>query len=1018
MKPARALLRLSAPALITLGLAVAPAAHAAPGLVAGYGFEEASGVTATDASGAGNAGTIAGATRSAAGRFGAALSFDGVNDRVNIPDASPLDLSPAMTLSAWVRPTANGWRTVLTKERPGGLAYGLYASTNTNRPSAEVTTAGTFEARGTAALASNTWSHLSATYDGATLRLYVNGTQAASRAVNGSIAVSSGALRIGGNAVWGEYFRGLIDEVRVYNRALSAAEIQGDMNVPVAAGDAVAPTAPANVRWDSSGLRVDLEWDAATDDVGVTGYRIHRSTVSGFTPDASNRVATLGPGLSHREIVAYPGLYHYRVVAADAAGNTTASEQVTVTVPGTRPGTPYGLTSSTVDGELRLTWEQPEHYYPVSFRVHRSTSGPAFTPDAGNLVGTTSTPTFTDPAAPAGTIHYAVIAVDPTGLTSLPGRVSTALGPDVTPPVVTIADGCDYGTIHDYVAIRASVVDDRPGATHRVLIDGAPAQMPQGSDWESRTVANGPHVLSVVGRDAAGNEATASCDIVVHNPAVTADFATPLDGATVSGVVTLQLDPRADGEPLSGYPMTWLEVTISGGGVATGFGVQKTRTWDTTAVPDGEYTIRLDVGWMDYGSPRATKTITVTVENSDTTPPGITLEAGCNGAVLSEYVGPITGSVSDDRGGDVRLEVKVDDTRIYGVVNVTGGFQFDWDTRRFADGPHVMRVIATDAAGNEKVLECPWTVDNRELTVGLVVPPSPVSGSVTVSFPPKADGVNVDAPVALYVDGVEVAKRTTAPYTYDWDTTGAANGTHTLEARMFWPGYPTPQATSTSAVTVHNATAAPAGLVAAYGFEEASGAAVTDSSPSGSTGSISGATRVTGGRFGSGLAFDGVNDLVNVPDAASLDLKTGMTLSAWVRPSALGDWRTVIMKSRPGGLAYALYAHTDTNRPAGIVETAGEHDARGTSQLPLDTWTHLATTYDGANVKLYVNGAPAATRAATGAITLSTGALQIGGNSVWSEWFKGSIDEVRVYSRALTAEEISADRDRPVVPAD
>jgi hypothetical protein len=49
----------------------------------------------------------------------------------------------------------------------------------------------------------------------------------------GSIVTSTGALRIGGNAVFGEYFRGIIDEVRVYNRALTAADIQVDMNTPI-----------------------------------------------------------------------------------------------------------------------------------------------------------------------------------------------------------------------------------------------------------------------------------------------------------------------------------------------------------------------------------------------------------------------------------------------------------------------------------------------------------------------------------------------------------------------------------------------------------------------------------------------------------------------------------------------------------------------------------------------------------------------------------------------------------------
>ena len=85
-----------------------------------------------------------------------------------------------------------------------------------------------------AALASNTWTHLAATYDGANLRLYVNGTQVATRAVTGSMRASTGALRIGGNSTWGEWFGGLIDDVRIYNRALTPSEVQADMNTPVA----------------------------------------------------------------------------------------------------------------------------------------------------------------------------------------------------------------------------------------------------------------------------------------------------------------------------------------------------------------------------------------------------------------------------------------------------------------------------------------------------------------------------------------------------------------------------------------------------------------------------------------------------------------------------------------------------------------------------------------------------------------------------------------------------------------
>jgi hydrogenase maturation factor HypE len=65
------------------------------------------------------------------------------------------------------------------------------------------------------------------------MRMFVNGVQVSTRAVGGAAVVTSGALRIGGNAVWGEYFKGTIDEVRIYNRALTATEIQTDMNTPV-----------------------------------------------------------------------------------------------------------------------------------------------------------------------------------------------------------------------------------------------------------------------------------------------------------------------------------------------------------------------------------------------------------------------------------------------------------------------------------------------------------------------------------------------------------------------------------------------------------------------------------------------------------------------------------------------------------------------------------------------------------------------------------------------------------------
>jgi hypothetical protein len=70
------------------------------------------------------------------------------------------------------------------------------------------------------------WTHVALTYDSAALRLYVNGRQVASRAASGAIETNDNPLWIGGNQPYGEYFTGLIDDVRVYSRALRQADIQ------------------------------------------------------------------------------------------------------------------------------------------------------------------------------------------------------------------------------------------------------------------------------------------------------------------------------------------------------------------------------------------------------------------------------------------------------------------------------------------------------------------------------------------------------------------------------------------------------------------------------------------------------------------------------------------------------------------------------------------------------------------------------------------------------------------------
>jgi hypothetical protein len=203
-----------------------------------------------------------------------------------------------------------------------------------------------------------------------------------------------------------------------------------------------------------------------------------------------------------------------------------------------------------------------------------------------------------------------------------------------------------------------------------------------------------------------------------------------------------------------------------------------------------------------------------------------------------------------------------------------------------------------------------------------------------------------------------------------------------------------------------------AGLVAAYAFDAGAGSSALDASGKGNTGTLANATWTTAGHSGAALSFNGSNAWVTVPDSASLDLTAAMTLEAWVRPTQVGTWETVVLKEAAGELVYGLYASTDTAQPSGHVFPVGQRadlPVRGSPTTPANAWTHLAVTYDGAALRVYVNGVQQGARAVTGAIQTSGGPLRIGGNAVWSEWFAGVIDDVRVYNRALTATELQAD---------
>jgi hypothetical protein len=195
-------------------------------LLAHWGFDEGTGSTASDPSGNGNNGIVSNAVW-IAGIDGQALDFTGVDTQVTVADSGGLDPTDTLTIALWIAP--NSWDAVprLLQKGSGPNQYRLLArdgnlrfslvGINLDMPAPDP----------------GSWYHVAATYDGSLMKFYLDGQLAAQREVSVSMEPNTEPLCIGskpGSTNEAHYFDGAIDDVRIYGRALTAAEIRNLAN--------------------------------------------------------------------------------------------------------------------------------------------------------------------------------------------------------------------------------------------------------------------------------------------------------------------------------------------------------------------------------------------------------------------------------------------------------------------------------------------------------------------------------------------------------------------------------------------------------------------------------------------------------------------------------------------------------------------------------------------------------------------------------------------------------------------
>jgi len=316
-----------------------------PGLAAGYAFDEGAGTTAADASGHGLTGTLTYGPTWTIGKHGTAVNLDGSDDYVNLGNPTALQITGSMTISAWIYSAAFPGDDAAIVSKRSSTSIGYQLDTTVDRGSRTVgfklstNSGGEMSRYGATVLQTNSWYHVTGVYNATarTLDVYLNGQPDNGDlvgTVTSSQQNSTANVNIGRRASGGYGFNGRIDDVRIYDRVLSQAEIQSDMNTALVAGgssDSTPPTVSITSPADNAQVSGIVTVTAsASDNVGVVGVQVY---VDGVSTGPEDPDAPYGLAWDTRTVP--NGAHTLTARARDGAGNGTFSAPVMVNVANT-----------------------------------------------------------------------------------------------------------------------------------------------------------------------------------------------------------------------------------------------------------------------------------------------------------------------------------------------------------------------------------------------------------------------------------------------------------------------------------------------------------------------------------------------------------------------------------------------------------------------------------------------------------------------------------------------------------
>jgi hypothetical protein len=701
---------------------------------------------------------------------------------------------------------------------------------------------------------------------------------------------------------------------------------------------------------------INLAWDA-NPEAQVVGYIVHVGTqASTYTQHVD-----VGPATAWAFASAVAGQQYCFAVSAYFAGPTEGPKSTEICGFGNAPPALVnpGAQSSTVGqpDTLQLAGSDPKGD-PVTYTATGLPPGLTLMASTGFISGN-----------PTTTGTYSVTARVSDGvLTASQTFTWTVTMADATAPTVSITgptSAATYATTGPTLTLSGSA-SDAVGVTQVSWVNsrGGSGTASGTASWTaSVALQGGSNVVTVTARDAAGNTSADALTVTANGPPTIGSVAN--QSSAVGFSTTLQLvgsDPNGDALIYSatGLP-SGMTVGASSGLIAGTPSVVGTYS-ATVSVSDGALS--------------ASRAFTWTIVASDTTAPVVTITGPTSAAtvVVSSSAMSLSGTASDGVGV---TQVSWANNR-GGSGTATGTANWSAAGVALQSGSNVLTVTARDAAGNTStdVLSVTYsTADVNAPTVSITAPTSAASYMTTASQ------------VALSGTAVDETGVTSVTWSNDRGGTGVASQTAATGAQ---------------------------GLLAHWRLDEGVGTAA-GSTTGALTGTLANGASWVAGRHGQAVNLDGIDDFVAVP---SMDVAgTGLTIAGWVKSSSFPAYldQRFVSKSTDAGEQshYWMVGQTNNgqNRLRFRLKAGGTTTTliASSGSLPLNTWYHVAATYDGAMMRLYLDGVEVGAIQKTGTLATSAAVpVNIGRNPDGSNPMHGAIDDFRVYGRALSASEIGA----------